>query len=175
VLISYRRLWVFIPLAVGAMLLSWTALFAVMSVEGGSMSPALSHGDKVLVFRWAYGLRIPGKNAPAVSWGKITKGHIVAVVLGSGGLAVKRVAAAPGDRITVAHGRLRSGSTTMILAENQSASLSGLTEIPPDQLLVIGDRGQDSYDSRHYGLVPVSALRGRILGAWHARSKSEPL
>ena len=175
-LISYRRLWVLIPVALGMTFLLWTTLFAIMGVKGRSMSPSLFAGDKVLVFRWAYGLRMPGGRAASVSWGNVRKGHIVAIDLGSDGpVAVKRVLATPGDSISIAHGRLRTGAVTLILAENQFASLAGIGEVPPGQLLVIGDYGPESYDSRHYGLVPVSALRGRILGAWRKPSKPKAL
>ncbi len=163
-----------ILLALCIVLFSWTTLFAFMNVSGESMSPALRPGDKVLIFRWAYGLRMPGRGSAVVTWGKIKIGQVVAMER-AGALTVKRVLAAPGDGVTVAHGRLLSAGAAMIPAEDQIESLSGLKVVPPDRLLVVGDRGSESFDSRHYGLVPLSALRGRILRVWPARLKPHAL
>lgn len=57
-------------------------------------------------------------------------------------LAVKRVAARPGDRVRISAGILHLG---------------------PDQAWLLGDNGTRSIDSRRYGPVSVEALVGR---AW---------
>jgi hypothetical protein len=57
-------------------------------------------------------------------------------------LAIKRVAAGPGDRIRISAGILRLG---------------------PDQAWLLGDNGAQSVDSRRYGPVALEALVGR---AW---------
>jgi type IV secretory pathway protease TraF len=60
----------------------------------------------------------------------------------TGILAVKRVAARPGDRVRIAAGVLHLG---------------------PDEAWLLGDNDGISLDSRRYGPVPLDALAGR---AW---------
>jgi type IV secretory pathway protease TraF len=60
----------------------------------------------------------------------------------TGILAVKRVAARPGDRVQIAAGILR---------------------LCPDEAWLLGDNEAVSLDSRRYGPVPLEALAGR---AW---------
>jgi signal peptidase I len=60
----------------------------------------------------------------------------------TGILAVKRVAARPGDRVRIAAGILR---------------------LAPDEAWLLGDNEAASLDSRGYGPVPLDALVGR---AW---------
>jgi signal peptidase I len=60
----------------------------------------------------------------------------------TGILAVKRVAARPGDRVRIAAGILHLG---------------------PDEAWLLGDNESASLDSRRYGPVPQHALAGR---AW---------
>lgn len=59
----------------------------------------------------------------------------------SGILAVKRVAAGPGDRVRIPAGVLRLG---------------------PDEAWLIGDNATASLDSRRYGPVPSEAVVGRV-------------
>jgi type IV secretory pathway protease TraF len=61
---------------------------------------------------------------------------------GSKILAIKRVAARPGDRVRISAGILHLG---------------------PDEAWLLGDNGGPSFDSRRYGPVPLEALVGR---AW---------
>ena len=41
-----------------------------------------------------------------------------------------------------------------------------MVQIPLGQVFVMGDARDDSYDSRHYGLVREELLRGKLLYFW---------
>lgn len=110
---------------------SWRALGGLwrVAVAEASMLPALRPNDWLLL-------------DPTVRrWPK--RGSIVVFrEPGSGILAIKRVAAGPGDRVRIAEGVLYLGD---------------------DEAWLLGDNAGASIDSRRYGPVGLDALLGR---AW---------
>jgi len=100
-----------------------------VEVAEASMTPALTAGDWLLL------------DPSAVRWPR--RGSVVVFrEPDSGLLAIKRVAAGPGDRVRIAAGILHLG---------------------PDEAWLLGDNAAASVDSRRYGPVPLEALVGR---AW---------
>ena len=100
-----------------------------VAVAEESMSPALAPGDWLLLDPTTRG------------WPR--RGSVVVVrEPDSDVLAVKRIAAGPGDRI-------HTGPGTLVLGD--------------DEAWLLGDNRNDSLDSRRYGPVPLEALVGR---AW---------
>lgn len=100
-----------------------------VAVEEESMAPALAPGDWLLL------------DPTSRRWPR--RGSVVVFrEPDSGILAIKRVAAGPGDRVRISAGRLHLG---------------------PDEAWLLGDNSAVSLDSRRYGPVPIDALVGR---AW---------
>jgi hypothetical protein len=100
-----------------------------VAVAEESMAPALAAGDWLLL------------DPTTASWPR--RGSVVVFrEPDTGILAIKRVAARPGDLVRIAAGILHLG---------------------PDEAWLLGDDGAVSLDSRHYGPVPLEALVGR---AW---------
>ena len=100
-----------------------------VAVAESSMAPALLPGDWLLL------------DPTCSSWPR--RGAIVVFrEPGTDTLAIKRVAARPGDRVRISQGILH-------LAE--------------DEAWLLGDNVEPSIDSRRYGPVPLEALVGR---AW---------
>lgn len=100
-----------------------------VEVAEESMAPALAPGDWLLL------------DPTSPRWPR--RGSIVVFrEPDSGILAIKRVAAAPGDRVRIAAGILHLG---------------------PDEAWLLGDNASVSVDSRRYGPVTLDALVGR---AW---------
>ena len=95
------------------------------------MGPALSPGDTVLVSRWSYGPYLPWNQASRV-WLRIPEaGEVVVIVDAVGGAAaVKRIMAAPGAPVRVAHGRLIAGDLQAVLTERQYEQLRGIQNLP---------------------------------------------
>ncbi|KWT58918.1 hypothetical protein ADL21_25940 [Streptomyces albus subsp. albus] len=137
---------------VGVLLRLRRGLVAV-TVRGASMEPAYHDGDRVLVHRataFAVGqVVVVERPCDETGWGdrppvRATDGP---AVLARRQWLIKRVAAAPGDRVP--HDRDRG--------------LRQLREdlVPPGKLVVLGDNIDHSFDSRHMGYVPTA----RVLGA----------
>ena len=100
-----------------------------VAVEEESMTPALAPGDWLLL------------DPTPLRWPR--RGSIVVFrEPDSGILAIKRVAAGPGDRVRIS---------------------AGLLHLGPDEAWLLGDNTAVSLDSRRYGPVPLEALVGR---AW---------
>jgi signal peptidase I len=100
-----------------------------VAVEEESMAPALLPGDWLLL------------DPTCRAWPR--RGSIVVFrEPGTATLAVKRVAARPGDRVRISQGILR---------------------LADDEAWLLGDNADPSIDSRRYGPVPVENLVGR---AW---------
>jgi type IV secretory pathway protease TraF len=107
-----------------------------VAVAEESMAPALAPGDWLLV------------DPTCARWPR--RGCVVVVrEPGSGILAIKRVAARPGDRVRVGGRLIRLG---------------------PGEAWLLGDAADRSIDSRRYGPVPLTALVGRAwFRYWPAR------
>jgi hypothetical protein len=100
-----------------------------VAVAEESMAPALAPADWLLL------------DPTCDSWPR--RGSIVVFrEPDSGLLAIKRVAARPGDRVRIE---------------------AGILHLAPDEAWLLGDNGDISADSRRYGPVPLDALVGR---AW---------
>lgn len=113
------------------------------------MLPALRPGDIVIVNRQAYDWRVLGM--VLFSRAEPAFGDIAIVRLPDGQLAVKRVAAVPGDRFEgVVLGIVRAGQQTGCVSA--------------DHYAILGDNGPCSRDSRHFGVIPRSSFRGRVAG-----------
>ena len=123
-------------------------LFAVVTVYGPSMEPALTDGDRLLARRCAArALRAGslviflepglGRSAPRPAWltGAAKKLWVV-----------KRVAAVPGEPVP----------------EEVRPAVDGATVVPPRTIVVLGDSPQ-SRDSRHWGFIPASLILGKAV------------
>ncbi|MBX3158872.1 MAG: signal peptidase I [Deltaproteobacteria bacterium] len=153
-------------------------------VPSGSMMPTVEIGDRIVVSKAAYGVRVPFTRHVIAELDGPARGDVV--VLESpdpgddGKVLLKRVAAVPGDRVAVRHGQIflagrdvkqetRADGTYEILdgVEHRIELGNGpgpdLEEIviPPERYLVLGDNRGDSRDGRELGLVPRENILGR--------------
>lgn len=151
----------YLLLALGVTFLLAITSFSVMTVKGESMSPTIREGGRVLVTKFGF----PALNPSIFPWMGVKRGEI-AVLRDpvDGADVVKRIIAVSGDQISVVHNRLKVAGRYLLMDGNLLEELSGLTEVPFGYVLVAGDLGSESFDSRHYGLVSIKALRGRVIG-----------
>lgn len=76
-------------------------------VPTGSMKPTIEVGDRVVVNKLAYDLKIPFTMIEVVKWGDPKRGDIVVLFSPQDGIRlVKRVVAVPGDRIEMRENQL---------------------------------------------------------------------
>jgi len=154
-------------------------------VPTGSMIPTVEIGDRVVVSKLSYGLRLPFADAPFVSFGDPQAGDVV--VLRSpedGKTLLKRMVAGPGDVVAVQEGRIwindrpipiqaRQGELVELLGRAHPVRLTrgggmdfGPVRVGRDEFLVMGDNRGESHDGRAFGLVRREAIFGRALSVW---------
>jgi len=126
-----------------------------MRESGTSMAPTIGDGDRVLVTRWT---------------GAIHRGDIITFGFPEdpSKTLVKRVIGLPGERVSSRDGRIFIDGHELAepyLIEEAYRSQDTFPEklVPPAAYFVLGDHRNNSSDSRTWGPVPASLVRGRVL------------
>jgi signal peptidase I len=155
-------------------------------VPTGSMEYSLLPGDRVIVDKTAYGLRIPLTKFDLV--GAVTPERGDVAVFDSprdGARLIKRVVAVGGDVVSLTGGRLtvngrELGEGTRETFEQTEAELNladgGGPDIPPTvvpegKLLMLGDHRGDSFDGRYYGFIDQRELYGRAVAIFYRKGE----
>lgn len=158
------------------------------TVPSGSMKPTILEGDRILVNKMAYDLRLPFTHISLLRMSEPQRGDIVVFDSEvSGKRLVKRLIGTPGDIITLQdnslfiNGRELPHNTTSLVGNieqrteviegshhNIQVNASGTpassfppVRVPADHYLVLGDNRDNSVDSRFIGFVPRSEIVGR--------------
>lgn len=152
-------------------------------VPTGSMNPTIIEGDRILVNKLAYGLKVPFTTWHLARWNQPQRGEIVVFFSPNDGTRmVKRVIGLPGDVVQMIDDRLfinemplqytaNSGSITEQLGQanhkvqwlpQQPAMRNfGPIHVPQGEYFLMGDNRDNSYDSRFYGTVEQDQIVGR--------------
>lgn len=153
-------------------------------VPSGSMEYSLMPGDRVVVDKTAYGLRIPLTKIDVVGARTPERGDVA--VFDSpvdGTRLIKRVVAVGGDVVTLADGRLEingealgdrdverfGGREALLNLRDGGGDDIDRLEIPEGQVLVLGDHRGNSADGRYFGLIDERELFGRAVGIYYRR------
>jgi signal peptidase I len=162
-------------------------------IPSNSMMPTLLTGDFILVNKFAYGLRLPITNQKFIDIGEPRRGDVVVFHFpgrspddpNKGVDYIKRVIGLPipYEEIGMYTGKGKGAEMTgsLELRENlpgrphsvleSSASPfvdpgEGDWEVPQGQYFVMGDNRKNSEDSRYWGFLPESQLRGKAFLIW---------
>lgn len=179
-----KSLFLFIAL----MLVFRSAVADWNEVPTGSMKPTIVEGDRILVNKLAYDIRIPFTHVSLFELDNPKRGDIVIFDSKvSKKRLVKRVIGLPGDRIAMRENQLiingkainylPAGQTEsaieyreqlfnnehIVQVSPSSTSHSSFAEVtvPDGHYLVLGDNRDNSADSRFIGFVPRNEIVGR--------------
>lgn len=158
-------------------------------VPTGSMENSLIPGDRVLVDKTAYGLRIPFTKIDLFSVGQPLPGEIAVFDSPKDGiLLIKRIVAIEGDYVELRGGKLwvdglpqsvpsqinieRYGEREahLNLRDGGGPDIGGLL-VPENMVLVLGDHRGNSFDGRFFGLIAERELYGRAIGVYYRRGE----
>lgn len=159
------------------------------SVPTGSMNPTILEGDRILVNKLAYDLKLPLSHVRPLSWADPQRGDII--VFDSEveqARLVKRVIGLPGDVIAMQNNQLfingelaqysdqvaagpylraterLAGFPHAVQVSAAGASPAGSfgpVSVPDGRFLVLGDNRDNSKDSRFIGFIARSEIIGR--------------
>ena len=163
-----------------------TFIVQAFKIPSGSMLETLQIGDQILVNKFIYGVKIPftgGKTLISVKNPK--KGDIVVFKYPEDPSKdfIKRVVATEGDTLEIinkklyVNDKLVEGETyavykTRDIIPGSYSSRDNLKKIivPEKKLFVMGDNRDNSHDSRFWGFVDLTAVKGEafiIYWSWN--------
>lgn len=141
-------------------------------IPSGSMEDTLLIGDRILVAKFAYGVRIPFTKSRILDFHKPQIGDIFVFdpPPGAGDQnLIKRIVGLPGDVIEIREGELyRNGNIVEGEDYIKRYFPSGMrrrsfepVEVPPGHVFAMGDNRDISKDSRYWGPVPFENIKGQ--------------
>ena len=159
--------------------------FDLFSFGSDSMEPTFRAGDRIVVDKAAYGMRIPFTETYPSGTTIPNRGDLVAFTIAiDNSTYVKRLTGLPGDTVRVRNGLLAvngefvettSGDTTTGVLYPNSYEVSllsgeGLDQesftVSPDRFFVLGDNRGDSADSRTWGELPLDSIQGKVVAIY---------
>lgn len=157
-------------------------------VPTGSMKPTIIEGDRLLINKMAYDIRLPFSTISLAHLADPKRGDIIIFEsAASGQRLVKRVIGIPGDNVSMTNNQLTINGKALDykrLAQTTEASdfietldgtehvvrhthgnqpVANFSEVtvPAGHYLVLGDNRDNSADSRFIGFVPRTEIIGR--------------
>jgi signal peptidase I len=172
-------------------LLIRTFLVQAFKIPSSSMEPTLLVGDHILVSKFIYGIRIPYIGKKFLTFRKPKRGDIIVFIYPEDPKKdfIKRVIATEGEEVQVKKreifingapiedpwGVYRERSGPLIPSHFRPRDNYGPRVVPPNSLFVLGDNRDNSQDSRYWGFVGLSAVKGKafiIYFSYHKRATS---
>jgi len=125
-------------------------LFTSFIVCGNSMRDTLRDGDRVLVNKFIYDLRQP------------RRGDVVVFADGEEGILVKRIIAQRGEVVEMQDGAVYINGAPLDepYIDGQGSDDFEPLKVGASEVFVMGDNRQESNDSRDFGSVPISDVKG---------------
>jgi signal peptidase I len=161
-----------------------TFVVQAFKIPSGSMKPTLLIGDHILVNKFIYGVKIPFLDFTIIPIKDPQRGDIVVFKFPEDPKKdfIKRVIGLPGDTIHIRNKQVYINDEAIedpygtfmdphvIPGGAQPRDNLAPTTVPSDSLFVMGDNRDHSYDSRFWGFVDLSAIKGKafiIYWSWN--------
>ncbi len=167
-------------------------LIEAYRIPSSAMKPTLESGDTIFVSKWEFGLRLPW-SASRLTQGRPPRyGEVVVFSFPDESQVdyLKRIVGLPADTVQVQKGKLIlngelrdfSNSTNAVCGQEKLPGKDyeicweppiledfGPEKISRDSVFVLGDLRSQSPDARRqrsWGIVPLTAIKGRALWTW---------
>ncbi len=156
-----------------------TFLVQAFKIPSSSMEPTLLVGDHILVSKFIYGIRIPYIGKKFLTFHKPKRGDIVVFIYPEDPKKdfIKRVIATEGEEVQIKNSEImingqpiedpwgvyRERDEPFVRSNFQPRDNYGPRVVPSHSLFVMGDNRDNSQDSRYWGFVDLSAVKGKAL------------
>ena len=181
-----------IVLAIIIALLFRAFVVQAFKIPSGSMEPTLISGDHILVNKFIYGVNFPFINY-RINVSHPKTGQVIVFKfpyaqkynLHPGIDFIKRVVGTPGDKIQIINNKVYINnhiynckfanwtSHKILPAYNSPRDNYGPVTVPKNELFVMGDNRDNSFDSRYWGFVPYKDVIGEafvIYFSWNPKN-----
>jgi signal peptidase I len=152
-----------------------TFVVQAFKIPSGSMKPTLQIGDHILVNKFIYGVKIPFLDKTLIPITEPKRGDVVVFEFPEDPKKdfIKRVVGLEGDTVEIRNKKVYINNEPMedpygthldshiIPGGRRPRDNIGPVSVPSDSIFVMGDNRDHSYDSRFWGFVKLSALKGK--------------
>jgi signal peptidase I len=181
---SWKSELVSLAIVLAAVTVARSSLADHYYVPSGSMEYSLMPGDRVIVDKTAYGVRIPLTKIDMFGSSTPARGDIAVFDSPRDGVRlIKRIVAIGGDTVSLVNGQLTINGQPLGDRKTEHfgarAALLNLQDgggpdihelkIPPGMVLAIGDHRGNSLDGRFWGLISERELFGRAIAIYYRR------
>ena len=151
-------------------------------VPSGSMEYSLMPGDRVIVDKTAYGVRIPLTKIDMFGAATPRRGDIAVFDSPRDGVRlIKRIVAVGGDSVSLVNGQLTINgqplgdrkvehfgdrNALLDMDDGGGPDIKDM-QVPPGKVLAIGDHRGNSLDGRFWGLIDERELFGRAIAIYY--------
>ncbi|ADH86979.1 signal peptidase I [Desulfurivibrio alkaliphilus] len=156
-------------------LLIRTFVVQAFKIPSGSMEPTLLIGDHLLVNKFVYGVRNPFSGEVWVSLQEPKRYDVVVFRYPRNPRQdyIKRIIGLPGETVEIRDKQVYIDGEPLedpravfrdddiLPPSRQPRDNFGPVKVGPDELFTLGDNRDNSHDSRFWGMVETTALRGK--------------
>lgn len=162
-----------------------TFVVQAFKIPSGSMEPTLLIGDHLLVSKFIYGTKIPFTDIKVLPLKEPERGDVIVFIypVDPSKDFIKRIIGLPGDKVEVINKKVylndkpiedihaHHADNLIIPKGSEPRDNFGPVTVPKDSLFVMGDNRDRSYDSRFWGFVNKSEIKGKafiIYWSWNS-------
>ncbi len=160
-----------------------TFLVQAFKIPSGSMLETLQIGDQILVNKFIYGIRIPFTDGRIlIPFKDPQRGDIVVFKYPEDPSKdfIKRVVAVAGDTVSIVDKQLYVNGEPVTdepyaMYSQMPTYVDNMTpvQVPENKLFVMGDNRDNSHDSRFWGFVDLSAVKGKAFMIYWSWDREE--
>ncbi len=180
-----------IVIAVVLALIIRSFVVQAFKIPSGSMEPTLLIGDHILVNKFIYGITIPLTEKTLFQFKTPDRGDVIVFIYPEDPSTdfIKRVIGLAGDKIHIKnkqiyindkpfqdeHGFYSDRNIIKKWGQGSKRDNMGPITVPAHKLFVMGDNRDKSYDSRFWGFVDISKVKGKaflVYWSWESLFKN---
>ncbi len=164
-----------------------TFVVQAFKIPSGSMIPTLLIGDHILVNKFIYGIKNPINGSTVISFKKPARNDVIVFKYPKNPKQdyIKRVIGLEGDRIEIKNKKVFVNNEPFedkfgvhldkSTHYNSPRDNYGPVIVPKNSLFMMGDNRDNSADSRYWGFVDLSAVKGKafmLYWSWNSENFS---